>query len=142
MMSEKEKTVAEQLHESYIVQSKVEDIIMEAFEKYEPETYKNAFDFHISSDWYDNSIEIFLDGQFPYPYEPCDEIRKMIYDLGFGIVYWNFLNETTQLYDEEIRGYKPRHYKNGVGKPCKFGYVDDRFIADDWCKKYNFKNIK
>ena len=46
-------TVAERLHDSYIVQGQVEDVIMDAFKRYEPEIYEKL-DFEIASDEYDN----------------------------------------------------------------------------------------
>lgn len=52
-------TIAERLHDSYIVQGQVEDVIMDAFKRYEPDIYEKL-DFEIASDEYDNSIEIYL----------------------------------------------------------------------------------
>lgn len=121
------KTLAEKLHEGYYAKIKIEDKILELFKKYESEIYDNDFDFDIGSDDYDNSIEVYIKNIIPYPYEPCQEIRKGILDLGFSVVYWNFIDENGK-YTEEIRGNEPRRYKNfqhihidGVG------YVDDRY---------------
>ena len=127
---------------------------MEAFEEHEPELY-DRLDFHICSDDYDNSIEIYFDISLPYPYEPCKEIRDKIYALGFSIVYWNFLKDTMDVVcdrfigqapelvknsADEIRGWEPRHNRHAHWIPCKYGYVDDRFKEEDWISKYNFKN--
>lgn len=151
----KKPTVAERLHDSYCVQSEVEDVIMEAFEKYEPEIYEKL-DFHISSDYYDNSIEIYFDVSLPYPYEPSKEVRQAIYDLGFSIVYWNFTKDVMDVpcnrvtppppnniwknSPDEIRGWEPRHNKYGIWIPNKYGYVDDRFNQKEWESKYNFRS--
>lgn len=136
-----DRTIAERLHDSYRVQYEVEEIITEAFEKYEPEIYKKL-EFHIGADDYDNSIEIYFDISLPYPYEPCKEIRQIIYDLGFSIVYWNFLKDTMDVVCDrligqepeliknscdEIRGWEPRHNKYAHWIPTKYGYVDERF---------------
>lgn len=145
-------TLAERLHDSYIVRSQIEDQIMEAFEKYEPEIY-NDLDFEIGSDDYDNSIEIYIQNSIPYPYEPCKEIREIIYSMGFSIVYWNFKadkvmvecdriigspNKLMESYDE-IRGWEPRHGRYHRWIPTKYGYVDERFNEKEWTSKYHFK---
>lgn len=140
------RTIAQKLHESYIIQMQVDNEILDLFEKYEPETYgKEGFDFSVTSDYYDNSIEIFFNCSLPYPYEPSFEIRKAIYDMGFDIVYWVFKEDKTGDTVDEIRGYEPRHYKNHVNakassiwKLTKYGYVDERFNEKEWIKKYNF----
>lgn len=134
--------IAERLHDSYRVQTQVEDIICEAFEEFEPNIYENPnFDFSIGSDDYDNSIEIYFKFSLPYPYEPCKEIRKKIYDLGFSIVYWNFIEDKMGKTYDEIRGYEPRHYRDSsTWKLNKYGYVDERFDEKEWCDKYNFKS--
>ena len=150
---EKQKSIAERLHDSTWVESHIEDVIMEAYKKYEPELY-GRLDFHIGSDEYDNSIEIYFDISLPYPYEPCKEIRKAIYDLGFSIVYWNFNKDTMDVMCDrfigtgpemvknsidEIRGWEPRHNKHAHWIPNKYGYVDDRFKKKKWEKKYNYR---
>ena len=121
------KTIAEELHEAYQVISKIEDVISDLFEKYEPTIYE-VLNFTISADWYDNSIEIYIKNVIPYPYEPCKEIRKTIYDMGFSIVYWNFM-DNSQKVTEEIRGYEPRHYKDSSTWILikDIGYVDNRY---------------
>ena len=142
-----EKTIAERLHDSYRVQEQVEEIIMEAFEKYEPENYEKM-DFAIGSDDYDNSIEIYIKNIMPYPYEPCWEIRDAIYALGFGIVYWNFADDNGKI-TEEIRGTEPRRFKNAPersdAKWCKefwdkwgISGTDNRFDGT-WFDKYQRK---
>lgn len=103
------KTLAQKLHEFGRIKFEIENIIEEAFEKYEPEIYTDL-DFSIGSDEYDNSIEIYIYNVIPAPYEPCLEIRKIIYDMGFGMVYWNFKDENSK-FTEEIRGYEPRRKK-------------------------------
>jgi hypothetical protein len=146
-----DKTVAERLHDSYRVQSEVGEVITEAFEKYEPEI-ADKLEFHIGSDDYDNSIEIYFDISLPYPYEPCNEIRQIIYGLGFSTVYWNFLKDVMDVpcnrvspppadgiwknSPDEIRGWEPRHSKFGIWIPNKYGYVDDRFNEKEWLSKY------
>jgi len=117
------RTIAERLHDSYIVQEKVEDIILEAFQKYEPENYYKL-DFSIGSDSYDNSIEIYIKNIMPYPYEPCWEIRDIIYGMGFGTVYWNFADVNGK-FTEEIRGTEPRRFKE----------APERSDAT-WCKEF------
>lgn len=120
-------TLAEELHKAYDTISKIEDIISGLFERYEPTTFE-VLNFTISGDEYDNSIEIYIKNVMPYPYEPSKEIRKVIYDMGFSIVYWNFYDESKKII-EEIRGYEPRHYKDSsTWKLIKdIGYVDDRY---------------
>jgi len=141
------RTVAERLHDSYVVQSHVVDIIFEAFEKYEPEIY-DKLEFSIGSDSYDNSIEIYITNLMPYPYEPCLEIRNMIYALGFGRVYWNFVDESGKITDE-IRGYEPRRLRDAPerydAKWCKdfwekwgISGTDNRFDGT-WFSKYQRK---
>jgi len=150
----KKPTIAERLHDSYIVQMQVEDVIMDAFEQHEPEIY-DKLEFHIGSDYYDNSIEIYFDISLPYPYEPCNEVRQAVYDLGFSRVYWNFLKDVMDVQcnrvspplpdniwkgsPDEIRDYEPRHNRYGIWINNKYGYVDDRFNEDEWKSKYNFQ---
>ena len=153
--NEKKPTVAERLHASYQVQTEVEDTIIRAFEKYEPEIYEKLV-FHIDSDSYDNSIEIYFDTSLPYPYEPCKEVRQTIYDLGFYNVYWNFLEDVMDVpcnrvtppppdniwrnSPDEIRNWEPRHSTHAIWIHNKYGYVDDRFNQKEWESKYNFRN--
>lgn len=136
-----DKTIADRLHDSFRVQWKVEEEIFDLFEKHEPEVYEKL-EFSIGSDDYDNSIEIYFKNPLPYPYEPCAEIRQAIYDMGFSIVYWNFMDDKNETgWHDEIRGYEPRHCRDSATwKPCKYGYVDDRFNESEWLSKYNFKN--
>jgi hypothetical protein len=151
-MSEVTEKLSNKLHEAYETISKIESEIQDLFEQYEPELYKKL-DFGISSDYYDNSIEVYFKIPLPYPYEPCYEIRKAIYDMGFSIVYWNFKEDKmdvicdrfigkgeTLVKDsiDEIRGYEPRHNKHAKWIQTKYGYVDDRFIESEWIRKYNF----
>ncbi len=126
---------------------------MEAFEEYEPEIY-DKLDFHIGSDDYDNSIEIYFDISLPYPYEPCKEVRQAIYDLGFSMVYWNFLKDVMDVpcnrvtpappdnimknSPDEIRGWEPRHNRYAHWASCRPGYVDDRFNDMEWSLNYNY----
>ena len=139
--------VAKKLHESYIVQEYVEDVIDAAFKKYEPDIYYQL-EYSIGSDWYDNSIEIYFDCSLPYPYEPCKEIREAVFDLGFSSVYWNFYKDETELSEgdktiktyDEIRNWEPRHYRANHWKPSPYGYVDERFNEEEWNKKYNYRN--
>ena len=142
-----EKTIAARLHDSYIVQREVEEIISDAFNKYEPEVYEKL-DFTIGSDDYDNSIEIYISNVIPYPYEPSWEVREIIYALGFGTVFWNFADENGK-FTEEIRGTEPRRYKDAPersdAKWCKefwdkwgIGGTDKRFDGE-WFKKYKRK---
>ena len=123
MEDKKERTIAQMLHESYWVNEHINDTIMEAFEKYEPEVYEKL-DFNISSDEYDNSIEIYFKTVLPYPYEPCWEIRNIILAMGFGRIYWNFADEDGK-FTEEIRGAEPRRFKN----------APERSDAA-WCKEF------
>lgn len=147
MKKQKEKTIAEKLHEGSMAHGIVENTIMEAFEKYEPDIYHlKGFDFDFFDDWYDNSLEINFNIVLPYPYEPCLEVRQAVYDLGFSIVYWNFVNENDSDYhSEEIRGTEPRRlkdfkqYEDPSGIICfghimvpGVGYVDDRFVKENW----------
>ena len=150
-----EKTIAERLHEALSLQDEIETIIMDAFEDYEPDIYNSNPDFgiEISTDAYDNSIEVKFLTSLPYPYEPCDEIRKIIYNLGFSNVYWNFLEDKNIVMCDrfigkdpelsntidEIRNYEPRHYSMGTWISTKYGYVDERFNEKEWTKNYNFK---
>jgi hypothetical protein len=127
--------LAQKLHEAYDTIEKVENVIMEAFRKHEPEIYKKL-DFEISADWYDNSIEIYFLVSLPYPYEPCAEIRKEIYALGFDEVYWNFTKDTMDVEcdrivgikselkkdsPDEIRGWEPRHNKYAHWEHTDYG---------------------
>lgn len=141
------KTIAERLHDSYIVQIQVEEIISDAFDKYEPEIYEKL-DFSIGSDYYDNSIEVYIKNVIPYPYEPCWEIRDIIYALGFGTVYWNFADESGE-FVEEIRAEEPRRLKSAPersdAKWCKDFFdkwgingTDKRFDGT-WLNKYQRK---
>jgi len=141
------KTIADRLHDSYIIQRQIDEFISDAFEKWEPEIY-NKLDFTIGSDEYDNSLEIFIHNLLPYPYEPCLEIRDTIKDLGFSIVYWNFIDENGK-YTDEIRGYEPRRLKNTPERSdpewCKIFYqkwgipgTDKRFDGT-WFEKYQRK---
>lgn len=144
------KTIADRLHESYWIIDHVEQVILNAFKKYEPEIYEKL-EFEIGADEYDNSIEIYIATVLPYPYEPCWEIRDMIYSLGFGIVYWNFIDINGN-YTEEIRGEEPRRYKIAPERYseefCKefwnkwgISATDKRFDGT-WFNKYQRKSTK
>jgi hypothetical protein len=146
-MDIKERTIAERLHDAYRVQMQVEEAISDAFEKYESEIY-DKLDFSIGSDDYDNSIEIYIKNVITYPYEPSWEVRDVIYAMGFGIVYWNFVDENGK-YTEEIRGAEPRRYKEAKerydAKWCKdfwdkwgISGTDNRFDGT-WFEKYKRK---
>lgn len=150
-----DKSLSEQLHEAYRTIDKIEMFICEIFEKYEPELYKYGFDFDIASDPYDDSIEIYFKSQMPeYPWEPGIEIRREIYNLGFGIVYWNFADEN-EVYTEEIRGFEPRKFKvysvnnydqehsKFVWDKWKISFVDKRFDGDLWVgSKYDCRSLQ
>lgn len=130
----KEKTLAERLHERYALEVMVENVIDEALEKHELDSPR-LLDYHTGSDWYDNSIEIYFENVIPYPWEPSPATRKAIYDLGFSIVYWNFVDNKGQC-TEEIRGWEPRRFKNADHHLVKWGYVDDRFNEEEYIKNY------
>lgn len=128
-------SMSSKLHESQRIIYEIEDTILNAFEKYEPKTYDDI-DFSISSDYYDNSLEILIKSSHPYPYEPKMEIREEIFKLGFDNVYWNFVGDSSH---DEIRNYEPRHYRDSdkwLRKPNEYGYVDDRFNLDEWVEQY------
>lgn len=132
----KEKSLAEKLHESYEIIDDIEEKIFELFETYEPDISKHLR-FHIGSDYYDNSIEIYITNSIPYPYEPSYEVRKGIYDMGFDMVYWNFTKDNELGEIDEIRGWEPRRCKSHYISVPGHGYVDTRFDINTW--KYNFK---
>ena len=144
---EKIKTLAEKLHDLHFIKMEIEQVISDSFEKYEPLIYE-TLDFSIGSDYYDNSIEIYIENVIPYPYEPCWEIRNAIYGLGFGRVYWNFVDEKGK-FTEEIRGTEPRRFKDAPersdAKWCKDFFdkwgisgTDNRFDGT-WFDKYQRK---
>lgn len=138
-MKIEDMSLAEQLHAFGNAEMMIEQKIEEAFEEFEPEIAKDL-EFTIGSDWYDNSVEIYIHNSLPYPYEPCKEIRKVIYDMGFSMVYWNFEEDKHKNFTEEIRGYEPRHLKgseNWISN--KYGYVDNRFNEEHWVKHYKIK---
>ena len=151
-MEEEKRLLAQRLHELNTVQARVEQIVMEAIEEFEPEIYNDDFDLNIGSDWYDNSLEVDFLVSIPYPWEPRQETRKALYAMGFDIVYWNFRKDKNisipsqyakqiDTYDE-IRGYEPRHYKDSsTWELVKgIGYVDNRFDEKQWSEKYKFFN--
>lgn len=148
-----EKTVAQIMHEGQMARLKIEDKIYELIATYEKEInlYDLNIDIDIDSDYYDNSLEVYLIGFPSYPWEPSLETRKGLYDFGFSIVYWNFSDDSiehpimhTEDYIEEIRGYEPRRFKvkafsNNEYTYIEYGYVDYRFesIKEEWLKKYH-----
>lgn len=132
-----EKTLAERMHDGLLAKTEIEDKLCEVYKKYEPEIYNKGLDFDLSSDHYDNSLEVYFKISLPYPYEPCHEIRDAIYALGFYIVFWNFPEDG----DDEIRGREPRHKRNCQWISCKYGYVDNRFNKKEWESKYLRKKI-
>jgi len=120
---DKDLTPAQIVHKYNSAYMTIESRIDDLFEKYE----KDFPEYHVDFDWYDNSIEIYFDEVRPYPYEPCKEIKDGIYDLGFSIVYWNFIDENGK-YTEEIRGREPRRFKDGGHNFIDgVGYVDNRY---------------
>lgn len=127
---EETKTEAEKLHDAFTIIAKMEIRLEELMSLHEPDV--PIADFTISSDWYDNSIEIYLEGgdEIAYPWEPCQKLREEIYAMGFGIVFWNFPG------GDEIRGWEPRRGKNMPHKCVPQGYVDERFNEADWTPKY------
>ncbi len=135
------KTIAHKLHDGYAAIEEVDDVIFYAFKEHEPE-WLDVLDFDIASDDYDNSLEVYFRNFFPYPYEPCLEIRQAVYDLGFSTVYWNFCDENGKR-TEEIRGTEPRRLKEAPERSdaefCKYNWekykingVDKRFNGDEW----------
>jgi hypothetical protein len=145
------KKLADMLIDGQLAEAKIIDIIFDAFEKYEPEIKLD--DLKIGCDYYDWSIEIYFQESIPYPWEPCKEIRDMIYEMGFKNVYWNFTKDTRDVMcdryigekeqlvkdsKDEIRNWEPRHTEHAKWIETKYGYVDERFNEEEWCKKYNF----
>ncbi|QKZ15175.1 hypothetical protein [Spirosoma sp. KUDC1026] len=129
---EQTRTIAQRLHDSFLIQDSVEDMLLGLFEKYEPEVYEKI-DFTIGSDDYDNSIEIYFNTPMPYPWEPCHALRKEIHAWGFSTVYWNFKADKDLGEYEEVRGYEPRHVRDSKQWiPTKYGYVDSRFNESEW----------
>lgn len=136
-------------------------IILNVIKIYEPETYKLLSQekninksISASGDWYDNSIEVYFKVSLPYPYEPCYEVRKILYDMGYHTVFWNFEKDIIETVNDrtfgrepyltkscdEIRGFEPRHVKWGKWKLTKYGFVDDRFNEEHFRENYNFSN--
>jgi len=103
-------------------------------------------DFELCFDEYDRSVEIDLDTNVPYPWEPSMEIRRQIEGYGFSTVLWNFPDGGEGI--EEIRGneprrikrYKPRELGCGMGYQHihypGIGYVDRRFNEEKWMQAY------
>lgn len=139
MTIEKDKTIAQIIHDGRSAEQRVEYVIDGAFGEFEPNTYHIIFEYYrIGFDDYDNSIEIYFNASLPYPYEPCKEIRDRIYELGFDMVYWNFEKDTFEGEKDEIRGWEPRHVKNASEWTLtKYGYVDSRFNESEWLSKYH-----
>jgi hypothetical protein len=127
--------IAQSYHEGHVAEMKIEECILEAYEKYEPEIVP---DFRLGGDYYDNSLEVHFEISLPYPYEPCAEIRNAVLALGFGIIYWNFQEEGLER--EEVRGWEPRRFGGTHPHvPCAYGYVDERFNETEWLPKYGRK---
>jgi hypothetical protein len=150
-----QKTLADRLIEGELAKGKIIDELFDAFEKYEPEIYKKLDDIEIGCDYYDWSVEIYFKDSLPYPYEPCKEIRDMVYNMGFDKVYWNFTKDTRDVICDryigeasqvvknsmdEIRDWEPRHSKHNKWIETKYGYIDERFNEEEWKSKYNFLN--
>lgn len=145
-------TLAEKVHEGNSALTQIDDLIADAFQEYEPKVFE-SLEYTLSSDWYDNSLEIHITSSHPYPYEPCKEVREVVYNLGFDRVYWNFesdfiLTTCSRVYPktdreykscDEIRDWEPRHGKYHEWLPTKYGYVDNRFVEEEWVKIYKFK---
>lgn len=143
MKKYEEMSMADKLHEATFIKMEIEDIICELMIEEGFEDY----DFDISNDDYDNSLEIFFKFDILYPWEPSLEMRQALFDLGFDIIYYNFQD------GDEIRDFKnnnePRRtadfkqtktgniIENGHILIEGIGYVDDRFKFEEW--KYNFR---
>jgi hypothetical protein len=148
------QTLAMKMHEATHVIYEITDIIEEAFNEYESDVYENL-DIKIYSDDHDNSIEIHFQNSMPYPYEPCHEIRKIIFDMGFKNVSWTFSKDTMDVICDriirgpklmensvdEVRNYEPRHNRYAPWTKTIYGYVDDRFNEVEWVSKYKRKDI-
>lgn len=132
------KSVAERIHDGVYAKYVVESALEDAFLNYEPDNYEKILDsYNLRFDSYDNSVEIDIHADFPYPYEPCKEIRDKIYALGFSIVYWNFKENVFEGTCDEIRGWEPRHVKDSnKWVITEYGYVDGRFDEKKWLIKY------
>lgn len=149
-------TLAEMSHQNNHIYSCIARIILNVFRTYEPETYKllskernTNKSISASGDWYDNSLEVYFKVSLPYPYEPCYEVRKILNDMGYHTIYWNFTKDVSEVMgrgqrvenvEDEIRGFEPRHYKYGMWVPTKYGYVDSRFDEEHFKTNYNFGN--
>lgn len=137
---EDKQTLAERMHDGQIATFTIEAKLMDAYEEFENDIY-TSLDFHFQSDYYDNSLEVMFGSKLPYPYEPCVEIRDVLYGCGFDNVYWNFTKDFKdgESQFDEIRNFEPRRSKSYHHINCKYGYVDDRFNIKEWESKYKFK---
>jgi hypothetical protein len=142
------KLDSEKIHEALHIRSKVISLLFDYFEKYDNENYQNVnglMEIDIGTDTYDNSIEVYIKYALEYPWEPCKEMRDLLYDYGFSIVFWNFSNDGNDS-NEEIRGWEPRHYNDSKEWTSdgshfiqsKHGYVDNRYNEKEWENKYWF----
>ena len=56
-------------------------------------------------DHYDHSVEVYFSTDIPSSWSPCQNMVNAVYAMGFGIVYWNFQDNS------EIRGGEARRDK-------------------------------
>lgn len=96
-LTEKQLSLSEKVHEGQLASLEIEDIIFQAFSKYETEIYK-TLDFSITTDYYDNSIVIKFAPTVSYPYALHEEIRNIILNIGFTSIFLSFENDTKGLY--------------------------------------------
>jgi hypothetical protein len=139
---EDKQTLAERMHDGQIATLMIEEKLLVAYSQFETEIHlTDEFDFDLECDYYDNSLEVMFKSNLPYPYEPCVEIRDVLYGCGFDNVYWNFTKDFKdgESQFDEIRNFEPRRSKSYHHINCKYGYVDDRFNIKEWESKYKFK---
>ena len=128
---------SDKVHESFNVISELSGYVLDLFEKYENFSDDFELDFYIFTDQDSNTLEIFINSDLPYPYEPSIKMRMELFKLGFSNL--SFIFENAEIGQREIvQNYKPRRWEN-LEAPIetKYGSVDDRFNEKAWLKKYS-----
>lgn len=72
---------------------KIESDFEKALEKYHPEIYNNI-DYNIDIRFEFPSVVITFKDEVPEEWEPCKEIRELMFSFGFSFVTWVFQDGT------------------------------------------------
>jgi hypothetical protein len=87
MKDDKEKSLADRLHDGNMAHAVIEDRVDEIF----PDLVCK-----IGSDYYDNSLEVYFSPETPADFVATQEQSDKIFEMGFSRFWLNFTDSTEQ----------------------------------------------